>query len=147
MLLWLRNGSFFPKTCCCNQQTGGVPLPFVHSGDIILAFTHNTNGFLMILGGPAGGNTGPRGNSGQRGCPSSRVHSTKSRGWESWGSKSQVPREAKGKREEGTGKNDFLLRLVAPGGPADISMICEDKNSISITSLQGTSGGFCRRAE
>ena len=36
------------QKCCCNQQTGGVPLPFAHSGDIILTFTHNTNGCLMI---------------------------------------------------------------------------------------------------
>jgi len=35
----------FLKKCCCNQQTGVVPLPFVHSGDMKMAFTHETNGF------------------------------------------------------------------------------------------------------
>ena len=35
----------FLKKCCCNQQTGGVPLPFVHSGDMKMAFTHETNCF------------------------------------------------------------------------------------------------------
>ena len=44
----------FLKNCCCNQQTGGVPLPFVHLGTIILSFTHKTNGFLMVLGCPRG---------------------------------------------------------------------------------------------
>jgi hypothetical protein len=29
------------------------------------------------------------------------------------------PTGSKGKREEGPGKNDLPLRLVAPGGPAD----------------------------
>ena len=47
-------------------------------------------------------------------------------GWESWGSKFQVPREAKGKREEGTGKNDLLLRLVDPEGPADLDVFVYD---------------------
>ena len=31
--------------CCCNQQTGGVPLQNVHSGTIILTFTHIPNVF------------------------------------------------------------------------------------------------------
>ena len=28
------------KQCCCNQCSGGVPLPFAHSGNIKMACTH-----------------------------------------------------------------------------------------------------------
>jgi hypothetical protein len=36
----------FLKKYCCNQETGGVPLQFVHSGTIKLTFAHNTHDIL-----------------------------------------------------------------------------------------------------
>ena len=73
---------------------------------------------MTTTGGLAGGNTGPRGNLALRGCPYSRVDSTnpKDLGPEDPYPKGNLRKE--GKREDGS--LDFLLRLVAPGGPADI---------------------------
>ena len=78
-------------------------------------------GFRVPEGTPAGGNTGPRWYLAVRGCPTSRVHSTNPKG--SFGKMEKrihIPREDKkeGKREDG--RLDFSLRLVAPGGPADL---------------------------
>ena len=93
----------FPKKSSHNQQTGGVPLPFVHLGTIILSFTHKTNGFWMVLGCPRGPRRETTGvgehHLAVRGCPTSRVSQ-------------QIPREVlgrwsisedrkEGKREEG----------------------------------------------
>ena len=106
----------FPNKSSHNQQTGGVPLPFVHLGTIILSFTHKTNGFLMVLGcpkgTPAGKYMGPSGYLAVRGCPTSRVHSTNPK---DLGPEDPYPKGSlwkDGKREDGK------IRLVsAPGGP------------------------------
>ena len=67
---------------------------------------------------PAGGNTGRWWYLSLRGCPISRVHSTnpKDLGPEDPYPKGNLRKE--GKREDGS--LDFSLRLVAPGGPADL---------------------------
>ena len=42
----------FLKKGCCGLHSGGVPLQFVHSGNIISAFTHTTFGFVGFEGPP-----------------------------------------------------------------------------------------------
>ena len=39
----------FSEKCCCNQRTGGVPLPFVHLGTIKIAFIYETIGFISKI--------------------------------------------------------------------------------------------------
>ena len=88
--------------------------------------------FRVPEGTPAGENMGKRDHLALRGCPYSRVHSTnpKDLGPEDPYPKGSFRKEGKedpypkgslrkeGKREDG--RLDFSLRLVAPGGPADI---------------------------
>ena len=103
-----------------------VPLPFVHSGDMKMAFTHETNCFLMVLGCPRGPRRETAGVGGGICC----LVAAQPRAFSQ-----QIPREVLGRwkggsisedRKEGKredGRLDLPLRLVAPEGPADIIYI------------------------
>ena len=121
MLLWHWSCALFAKKSSHNQQTGGVPLPFLRLGTIILSFTHKTNGFLMVLGcpkgTPAGKYMGPRWYfdfvAAQPRAFIQQIPRT-------WDQRIHIPREVLGKRERRKMVDFHLsLRLVDPEGPAD----------------------------